>query len=97
MDIEAAKQMLGLLLASRWKVYPYFCEFLSSSKYKVINKDQYYNVLDFSKSVNDQLTNYDENSAWPVMLDEFVEWCRSQKGFRPRDPDIELICVDDDN
>ncbi|KAG0003923.1 DCN1-like protein 4 [Entomortierella chlamydospora] len=53
-----------------------FVEFLETKKpVKVINKDQWYNFLDFSDSVAEDLSNYDGvNSAWPVLLDEYVEW-----------------------
>jgi len=30
-------------------------------------------VLDFSRTVHEDLSNYDAASAWPVLLDEFVE------------------------
>lgn len=33
------------------------------SKYKVMNKDQWYNVLEFSRTVNTDLSNYDEDGA----------------------------------
>uniref|UniRef100_A0A8C7GT59 DCN1-like protein n=1 Tax=Oncorhynchus kisutch TaxID=8019 RepID=A0A8C7GT59_ONCKI len=46
---------------------------LQQSKYKVMNKDQWYNVLEFSRTVSTDLSNYDEDGAWPVLLDEFVE------------------------
>ncbi|KAJ7320128.1 hypothetical protein JRQ81_019639 [Phrynocephalus forsythii] len=56
-----------------------FCEDIgvepeNQSKYRVINKDQWYNVLEFSRTVHADLSNYDEDGAWPVLLDEFVEW-----------------------
>lgn len=76
MDIETASAMLSLLLAEKWELFPFFETFLRESKYKVINKDQWCNVLEFSKSVNHDLSNYDEDGAWPVLLDEFVEWFR---------------------
>ncbi|KAG9068586.1 DCN1-like protein 5 [Linnemannia hyalina] len=42
---------------------------------KVINKDQWYNFLDFSDTISEDLSNYDGlSSAWPVLLDEYVEW-----------------------
>ncbi|KAF9191795.1 hypothetical protein BGZ51_006679 [Haplosporangium sp. Z 767] len=42
---------------------------------KVINKDQWYNFLDFSESVPEDVSNYDgASSAWPVLMDEYVEW-----------------------
>ncbi|GBP50134.1 DCN1-like protein 4 [Eumeta japonica] len=37
------------------------------------------NILEFSRTVDTQLTNYDADGAWPVMLDEFVEWLRAER------------------
>ncbi|KAG2456566.1 DCNL5 protein, partial [Polypterus senegalus] len=60
-----------------------FCEDIgvepeNQSKYKVMNKDQWYNVLEFSRTVHSDLSNYDEDGAWPVLLDEFVEWQKAR-------------------
>lgn len=79
MDINTAKAMLQLLLGKHWLLYPHFAQFLDQSKYKVINKDQWCNILEFSRTINNELTNYDIDGAWPVMLDEFVEWLRLQR------------------
>ena len=68
--------MLQLLLAKQWSLYPSFHSFLEQSKYKVLNKDQWCNILEFSRSISPDLRNYDEDGAWPVMLDEFVDWHR---------------------
>ncbi|XP_035780385.1 DCN1-like protein 4 isoform X2 [Anopheles albimanus] len=76
MDIETAKAMLQLLLGKHWPLYTQFAQFLEQSKYKVINKDQWCNILEFSRTISNDLTNYDVDGAWPVMLDEFVEWLR---------------------
>ena len=73
--------MMTMLLKPRWPLLELFLEYLNYTKYRVVNKDQYYNVLDFSIAVSMDLRTYDENGAWPVMLDEFVEWCRAYKGF----------------
>jgi len=78
-DLETAKGMLQLLLSKRWALYPYFHQFLEQSKYKVLNKDQWCNVLEFSRSISLDLNNYDEDGAWPVLLDEFVDWYRKNK------------------
>lgn len=75
-DIDTAKIMLSLLLADRWPMFGSFHQFLDESKYKVINKDQWCNVLEFSRTINLDLSNYDEDGAWPVLLDEFVDWHR---------------------
>ncbi len=36
---------------------------LQQSKYKVINKDQWCNVLEFSRLIKPDLSNYDEDGA----------------------------------
>ncbi|CAE1279991.1 DCUN1D4_5 [Acanthosepion pharaonis] len=82
MDIETAKAMLSLLLGKHWPLHSLFHQFLEQSKYKVINKDQWCNILEFSRTIHTDLSNYDEDGAWPVMLDEFVEWLKEQNTFR---------------
>ncbi|XP_035640329.1 DCN1-like protein 4 isoform X2 [Oncorhynchus keta] len=60
-------------------IYRYAFDFARQSKYKVINKDQWCNVLEFSRTINLELSNYDEDGAWPVLLDEFVEWYKERE------------------
>ncbi|KAJ7326624.1 hypothetical protein JRQ81_016383 [Phrynocephalus forsythii] len=64
LDINTAKCMLGLLLGKTWPLFPVFHQFLEQSKYKVINKDQWCNVLEFSRTINLDLSNYDEDGAF---------------------------------
>uniref|UniRef100_A0A4W4HNQ8 DCN1-like protein n=1 Tax=Electrophorus electricus TaxID=8005 RepID=A0A4W4HNQ8_ELEEL len=78
LDMDTAESMLALLLGRTWPLFPVFHQFLEQSKYKVMNKDQWYNVLEFSRTVHPDLSNYDEDGAWPVMLDEFVEWYKAR-------------------
>ncbi|KAL5012486.1 hypothetical protein ScPMuIL_011037 [Solemya velum] len=82
MDIDTAKAMLALVLGKHWSLFGNFNQFLEQSKYKVINKDQWCNILEFSRTIVADLSNYDEDGAWPVLLDEFVEWMRDQRGRR---------------
>lgn len=79
MDMETAKAMLQLLLGKHWPLYSQFSQFLDQSKYKVINKDQWCNILEFSRTIYNDLSNYDVDGAWPVMLDEFVEWLKASR------------------
>ncbi|XP_046852458.1 DCN1-like protein 4 isoform X3 [Xenia sp. Carnegie-2017] len=79
LDIEMALEMLKLLLSGSWSLLDLFIEFIKQSTYKVINKDQWCNILEFSRAVKSDLSNYDVDGAWPVMLDEFVEWLRDRK------------------
>ena len=41
---------------------------------KGITKDQWVNMFDFCKTINADLSNYNDLSAWPLILDEFCEW-----------------------
>uniref|UniRef100_UPI0035902B56 DCN1-like protein 4 n=1 Tax=Myxine glutinosa TaxID=7769 RepID=UPI0035902B56 len=79
LDIDTAKSMLALLLGRTWSLFSSFHQFLEQSKYKVINKDQWCNVLEFSRTINMDLSNYDEDGAWPVLLDEFVDWQKQKE------------------
>ncbi|CAG5115631.1 unnamed protein product [Candidula unifasciata] len=79
MDIDTAKAMLSLVLGKSWPLFSSFHQFLEQSKYKVINKDQWCNILEFSRTIKPSLDNYDEDGAWPVMLDEFVEWSKEER------------------
>lgn len=63
MDIVTAKAMLQLLLGKHWPLYPQFAQFLEQSKYKVINKDQWCNILEFSRTICIDLSNYDIDGA----------------------------------
>lgn len=63
MDVETARAMLQLLLGKHWHLYPEFAQFLEQSKYKVINKDQWCNILEFSRTISLDLTNYDIDGA----------------------------------
>ncbi|KAL3878518.1 hypothetical protein ACJMK2_030858 [Sinanodonta woodiana] len=79
MDIDTAKAMLAIVLGKHWSLFGAFNHFLGQSKYKAINKDQWCNILEFSRTIYPDLSNYDEDGAWPVLLDEFVEWLKEQR------------------
>ncbi|XP_070504522.1 DCN1-like protein 4 [Chironomus tepperi] len=80
MDIETAKAMLSLLLCKSWPLFPDFAEFLEQPKApRVINKDQWNNIFEFSRTINTDLTNYSIDGAWPVLLDDFVEYLQRKR------------------
>lgn len=78
LDKPTAMALMTLLLEGRWSLFPEFMQFLEQSKFRGMNKDQWYNVYEFSRYVLPDLSNYDEDGAWPVLLDEFVEWYHQQ-------------------
>lgn len=79
LDMATAKALLKLLLAdiNHWSMYDHFVEFLNQSNYQFINNDQWLNILEFSKTINSQLVNYDSDGAWPIMIDEFCAWYKT--------------------
>ncbi|XP_050348718.1 DCN1-like protein 5 [Nymphalis io] len=80
LDTSTARALLGVLLP-RWALRAALGDFLARERrYRVVNRDQWCNILEFSRTVDAQLTTYDADGAWPVMLDEFVEWLRAERG-----------------
>lgn len=76
-DIETAASMLDLVLANGPHTKK-FVDFLGHTKtYKVINKDQWLCFLEFSRNVKGDLSNHDDNEAWPLLIDEYVEFVRN--------------------
>lgn len=66
--METAKAMLQLLLGKHWALYTQFSQFLDQSKYKVINKDQWCNILEFSRTIYNDLSNYDVDGACKIFF-----------------------------
>lgn len=56
-----------------------FCTFLEKSQYTRITLDQWASFLDFCYECED-ISSYDvNNSAWPVLIDEYVEFMEEQE------------------
>jgi len=74
---DTAKALWGLILEGRFEHLALWLEFLETKTHS-IPKDTYVLLLEFVYSINSDFTNYDENSAWPVMIDEFVEFAHER-------------------
>ncbi|XP_026318952.1 DCN1-like protein 4 [Hyposmocoma kahamanoa] len=63
LDTGTARALLGVLLP-RWALRPALGEFLARERrYRVVNKDQWCNILEFSRTVDAHLTTYDADGA----------------------------------
>jgi len=77
LDLATADGMLDLLMSNRFPHTEKLRQFLKQqTSYKSINLDQWMNILEFSRTIKADLSNYDENGAWPVLLDEYCDWAR---------------------
>ncbi|XWS70365.1 hypothetical protein CRYUN_Cryun03dG0041800 [Craigia yunnanensis] len=80
-DIESICELLNLVLGDQFRPQvDLLIEYLKvQSDYKVINLDQWINFLRFCKEISfSDLENYDATQAWPLILDNFVEWMREK-------------------
>eukprot|EP01100_Stratorugosa_tubuloviscum_P001996 TRINITY_DN1459_c0_g3_i1.p1 TRINITY_DN1459_c0_g3~~TRINITY_DN1459_c0_g3_i1.p1 ORF type:complete len:271 (+),score=104.43 TRINITY_DN1459_c0_g3_i1:30-842(+) len=76
LELQTSIGLLQLLLnKSKYNHVQNFVDFLlQQTTYKALNLDQWLNFLEFSSTVNKDLSNYDEDGAWSVILDEYVQW-----------------------
>jgi DCN1-like protein 4/5 len=75
-DIESAIAMLSLLLPNNSHT-PKLVAFLrQQTDYKSLNFDQWKMIFDFVQKVSPSFQEYDEDGAWPVLIDQYVEFCR---------------------
>ncbi len=78
LDKETAAEMLKLVYP-QGRFVDSFCIYLShQTDYKFLNMDQWTNFLKFSMEVTQDMSNADDNPAWPLLIDNFVEWSTSK-------------------
>ena len=73
--LDTAIGMWKLLFGiSGWKLCDAWCDFVEENHRKAITKDTWFQLFEFAKQFASDLSQYDENGAWPYLIDEFVEW-----------------------
>ncbi|XP_027171185.1 DCN1-like protein 1 [Coffea eugenioides] len=73
--LDTAIGMWQLLFAEKhWPLVDHWCQFLQARHNKAISRDTWSQLLEFAKTVDPQLSNYDVDGAWPYLIDEFVEY-----------------------
>ncbi|KAL8497212.1 hypothetical protein ACS0TY_020775 [Phlomoides rotata] len=82
-DIESVCLLLDLVLGSQFRSQvDALSQYLKiQTDYKVINMDQWMGFHRFCNEVSfPEISNYDPDLAWPLILDNFVDWFISKKG-----------------
>lgn len=71
--------LLPMALCGRSHFEADFIEFLPTCDTTRITADQWNSFYEFSQTVSLDFTGFDEDGAWPLLIDEFVEWRRANK------------------
>jgi len=76
--------MIDLLLSPTWHAHvPSLSAFLAGHKLlaqRGVLLDEWMMILQFVRQVRPDASNYGEDGAWPILLDEYVEWRRARDG-----------------
>ncbi|KAJ3452074.1 dcn1-like protein [Anaeramoeba flamelloides] len=77
---EVASQLWKLLFKDKYKLTENWLEFLTKEecKKKTISFDVWRCIVDFLGSVK-EVSDYNENEAWPVIIDEFMDYMKEEK------------------
>ena len=80
MHLDLAIPLWRIVLVPQFSRAAKWCAFLEATDQQhAISKDTWYLVLDFFVQNKNNLDNYDSSEAWPVLIDEFVEWTNQKQ------------------
>lgn len=71
--VSTAVEAWHLSMEGRFSLLEQWCSFVQRHQRHAVSEDTWRQLLEFSQSVNDDLTNYDPEGAWPVLVDDFVD------------------------
>ena len=71
--------MWQLTLSERFGLLDQWTTFLREKKVQVITTDVWNMLLTFATDIAEDMSNFDDDGAWPVLIDDFVDWIRAQR------------------
>jgi len=80
LPVEMCVEFWKLLLPAHFALLDTWIQFVEEKVKNSVSKDTWLMLWDLATQVKPDLTDYDLNGgAWPVLLDEFVEYVREKK------------------
>ncbi|KAL1538705.1 DCN1-like protein isoform X2 [Salvia divinorum] len=81
-NITASRAIMAwrLVLSGRFRLLNHWCNFVEKNQRYNISEDTWRQVLAFSRCVHENLEGYDPEGAWPVLIDDFVEYMYRIRG-----------------
>ena len=76
---EIAIPTWKLILAKQCTFINEWCDFLEQKNLKAISKDTWEQFYEFYSSINADFSNHDSESAWPVVIDDFVDQMKNKQ------------------
>eukprot|EP00695_Tsukubamonas_globosa_P003928 TRINITY_DN920_c0_g1_i1.p1 TRINITY_DN920_c0_g1~~TRINITY_DN920_c0_g1_i1.p1 ORF type:complete len:280 (+),score=105.98 TRINITY_DN920_c0_g1_i1:60-842(+) len=73
---DAAIDTFAKLLKGRYKHLDLWLEFLKTVYNKAVGKDTWQQFLEFTRTIDESFSNYDTDGAWPIVLDDFVDYAK---------------------
>jgi len=79
LPVEMCVEFWKLLLRSHFALLDAWLAFVDQRVKNAVSKDTWMMLYDLATQVKPDLSDYDLNGAWPVLIDEFVEQMRGGK------------------
>ncbi|EJF62622.1 Cullin binding-domain-containing protein [Dichomitus squalens] len=80
-DMDTASAFWSVLVVPKYAIMKDIIEFINEKgTYKGVNKDLWNMVLEFSRTIQPDLSNYEADGAWPTLLDDFAAWKKAKVG-----------------
>ena len=79
-DVEVAYDLWQLVLLPRYPLIQLWIDYCTTqTKLRSIPKDVWEQLLEFMREIKPDYSNYDiDGGAWPLIMDEFVEYAKSK-------------------
>lgn len=80
LPVEMCVEFWKLLLRQHFPLLDLWLAFVEQRVKNAVSKDTWLMLYDLATQVKPDLSDYDMNGAWPVVIDEFVEWAKEKQG-----------------